>query len=326
MQRATLLVVLLAVTCAGLLAALVIMRPLNQARELRRLRTYLQEQPFHVDAAAAAEDQAPRITPTRLLMATPVRNNEPWLRRSLLPALEAYAACAHIETLVLRFAVSNSTDGSEALLQAWVRNMQALHPRHDMRVMSLGAVQGTRVHRIAAARNACLEDFERRGDYDAAPERTFYVAFDSDDVNTIMPGPQELLQHLWSPAIARNTQWAALTAFPATPATEYYDMWALRTTRLGDVRRTWIWTRKRAVRRLRQAIAAAGKPYEVLSAFEGFGVYRVRYLAGLRYSNTPEYSDYAFAKEDCEHVAFHAAIRSRGGRIYIDPGIRNGSQ
>lgn len=53
-------------------------------------------------------------------------------------------------------------------------------------------------------------------------------------------------------------------------------------------------------------------PFPVLSAFGGLCIYRKEVLSGSVYDET---------SEDCEHVSLHAAIRARGGRIYMNPAM-----
>jgi hypothetical protein len=54
------------------------------------------------------------------------------------------------------------------------------------------------------------------------------------------------------------------------------------------------------------------------SAFGGFGIYHASAIAGCWYgarTNPP--------RATVEHIAFHTAIRSRGGALYIMPTLRN---
>jgi hypothetical protein len=57
---------------------------------------------------------------------------------------------------------------------------------------------------------------------------------------------------------------------------------------------------------------------EVDSAFGGLAIYRKTILSGASYRGTD-----AAGASVCEHVALHAAIRERHGRIFINPALIN---
>lgn len=70
----------------------------------------------------------------------------------------------------------------------------------------------------------------------------------------------------------------------------------------------------------RITIEPSAAPIEVESAFGGLGLYRRAALRGASYVGV---TDDGF--EVCEHVALHEHIRSRGGRILINPAFVNGT-
>lgn len=60
-----------------------------------------------------------------------------------------------------------------------------------------------------------------------------------------------------------------------------------------------------------QRIYRPGTPLvSVFSAFGGLCIYRKEILDGISYDEK---------SEDCEHVSLHAAIRARGGKIFMNP-------
>ncbi len=59
---------------------------------------------------------------------------------------------------------------------------------------------------------------------------------------------------------------------------------------------------------------------EVESAFGGLGIYDVGLLKGCRYRPTAE-----DGSPVCEHVPMHAQIREKGGRLFIEPSLINGT-
>lgn len=214
------------------------------------------------------------------------------------------------------FAVSDSTDGSAGLLQAW------LDAGRQGSLLDLGELAATlprRTERIAFARNACLEEIARAG----WTGRDHLVVLDLDDVLSA-PAPVEAFEQAgrWL-----DEEPARLAVFAsASPA--YYDIWALR-------HRTWcpddcwhaIWGRPREVSfeaaKFREVFSRqidlppSLDPIEVRSAFGGLGIYRMSSVRRARYDGLD-----ALGREASEHVAFNAAIASEGGALYILPALR----
>lgn len=213
------------------------------------------------------------------------------------------------------FAVSDSTDGTAGLLEAWLATGRA------GRVLDLGALEDEvpiRAERIARARNACLDAL--RGGPLAAFDHL--IVADLDDVMT---------GELALDAFAAAGNW--LEARPeragvfanATP--RYYDIWALRHDRWcpGDC---WhpIWGRPRheafEAAKIREVfsrqieIPADLPPIAVRSAFGGLGLYKMRYALGASYSGRD-----AAGRPVSEHVAFNRAIGDAGGRLHIFPAL-----
>jgi len=112
----------------------------------------------------------------------------------------------------------------------------------------------------------------------------------------------------------------------ANQAGPYYDLWALRHPLWSpnDCRAGHRFLVEHGVnpeRALQATVLSrmitlphSGPWMRVDSAFGGLALYRRGLLRGLRYEGLT-----ADGQEVCEHVALHAAIRARGGLIFINP-------
>jgi hypothetical protein len=212
---------------------------------------------------------------------------------------------------------SDSDDDTAGVLQ------QLALSRPGFQFQSLGRLSTRfprRTDRIAQCRNAglqWLEDLRAAG----MPVSHLLMA-DLDGVNNGLTA--QALASCW-----QRSDWHACTA---NQAGRYYDLWALRHPVWcpGDCWEEADFLTEHGVPRDRAKMAAVylrmlhirpDRPWiEVQSAFGGLAIYRAEAIAGLRYAGlTPE------GEEICEHVPFHAALRARGGRIYINPALLNGS-
>ena len=177
-----------------------------------------------------------------------------------------------------------------------------------------------RTQRLAWLRNLYLEaifDDPRFSTFD------FLILLDMDGVNEEMDA-QRLL-HLMD---IRTPRWSALFA---NQRNRYYDIWALR-------HRSWCpedcWKQVRlrppsmsfddaemefvTKRQITLDPHCGFVPVE--SAFGGLGLYRLQQLRDCRYVGIDD-EGYAI----CEHVAFHADLLNKGGRLYIDAALLNGT-
>lgn len=211
------------------------------------------------------------------------------------------------------FAVSDSTDETLPSLERWVR-------RGNGRVLPLGSLEPTlpvRTMRIAAARNACMEEVRASyADYD------HLLVTDLDDVlaGPIHPG----IFHDAADWLDASAERAAV--FPNS-LPRYYDTWALRHERWCPVD-CWhpIWERDAAesyeaakIREvlLRQvAIPTSLPPIPVQSAFGGFGLYKLSAALGGTYRALD-----TRGRPTCEHVSFNLSITRAGGRLFIIPAL-----
>jgi len=208
---------------------------------------------------------------------------------------------------------SDSSDDTPAILAA----MQNAIP--NFRAISLGTLRGdipVRTARIAHCRNRYLEELEGERYSDVE----YVVVSDLDGMNGL------LTQDGVMSAFARS-DWDVCCANQRGP---YYDILALRhpTWSPGDCLEQLRHLKAQGVGEeaaLRIAIyskmvriPASREWIEVDSAFGGLAIYRKAILEGASYSGTD--TDGASV---CEHVALHAAIRQRHGRIFINPALIN---
>jgi len=186
----------------------------------------------------------------------------------------------------------------------------------SFRFLSLGQLQPhlpLRTQRIAHCRNAYLEELDQHADYASVD---LVVMADFDGINTLVNDIAVL--SCWM-----RDDWDVCTANQIGP---YYDIWALRHSQWSpsDCKSSYRFLVSYGVepQRALQAtlltrmitIPAGGPWIAVDSAFGGLAIYRRELLRGLRYVGLA-----ADGQEVCEHVSIHEQIRSRGGRIFINP-------
>lgn len=243
-----------------------------------------------------------------------VRNGQAKLARSVERLASALPPGARVHWLVVE---SDSDDDTLGVLQ------QLANSRPGFQFKALGRLSPQmpqRTERIAHCRNVglqWLEDLRAEG-----RPVSHLLMTDLDGVNDGLTAPA--LASCWT-----RDDWTACTA---NQAGRYYDLWALRhpTWCPGDCWEEADFLSAHGVSRDRAKMAAVYlrmlhiQPdhdwIEVDSAFGGLAVYRAEALHGLRYAGlTPA------GREICDHVPLHAALRARGGRIFINPRLLNGS-
>jgi len=226
----------------------------------------------------------------------------------------ARLASLYAETRFI-FAVSDSTDGTLDLIEEWLAR------ERKGRVLDLGELEPgipVRSARIAAARNACLDEIRRSpcAAYD------HLIVADLDDVMDcrVEAGAFRLAAE-WLDASAERA------GVFANSAPRYYDLWALRhdTWCPADV---WhaIWGRNpreafeaakiREVFDRQIRISPQWPPIAVRSAFGGLGLYKMSAaLAGAYCGIDPQ------GRPVSEHVAFNQAIGKASGQLHIFPSL-----
>lgn len=260
------------------------------------------------DKACVVRTQA---AAARVLLVGPVRNCGPTIAREIRHLMRVFSVFASVAFLLVE---SDSSDNSLHELRKLAReipdfsfvSMGALAPRHPVRC-----------DRIAQCRNVYV-DMVR---HDARYRQIDYVL--SADLDGINDGlTRDAVLSSWRTEI----DWSGVTA---NQTLGYYDIWALRHQAWSPVD---CWAAYRAIVDTvgpRQALEAcvASKQMriapdagliEVDSACGGFAIYKRDAFVCGRYAGLDEHGG-----EVNEHVAFHAALRANGHRIYINPAMIN---
>ena len=267
----------------------------------------------------------------------PVRNCAPYIDRVLdnvEKLMAALHACGGGDNSELILFYDASTDDTLARL----RRRQRANPRIKV-LVNRAPLAAHRTHRIAHARNACL-------DYVRAHRDRFplFAMMDFDDPNAKSVHPEVL-----TAGLARD-DWDGLS-FQTTPA--YYDIWALslypfcfsynhfRQSRTNSYAALQAYVERRLAR------LTPGELLPCTSAFNGFAVYRTAVYADSRYDGRvrldlihpagiaahaaiaggrggvifPHYGHVDARHEDCEHRAFHHHPSVRTARLRISPRV-----
>ena len=258
-----------------------------------------------------------------------VKNCGPYLNR-IFKNIEKIGAL--FEDYVIIMYYDHSSDGT--LLR--LKNYQKKNPKLNFYV-NKKSVSPYRTHRIANARNFCLEKI--RESYSDYP---FFIMMDCDDVNCKNVYPHVLKKYL------DKDNWDALS-FQTYP--KYYDIWALSikpytfsynhfvdNVAYYDIIQNYV---TKLLKNLKK-----GELLPCISAFNGFAIYRTEkfndcwydgrvrldlipkhYLSKhIKATNSPViFKDYGNVNgyyEDCEHRAFHLqGINKNNAKIRISPEI-----
>jgi hypothetical protein len=262
----------------------------------------------------------------------PVRNCGPFLDK-VLSNIEKIGALFDDYKILIFY--DESTDKSLEKLKKYQQknNKMCLYVNKTL-------VSKYRTHRLAYARNFCLDYIKNTCDINEYP---FFIMMDFDDVNSKKVNPEVL-----KPYLSRN-DWDGLS-FNTAP--KYYDIWALsiypycfsynhfKNSELHN----YYTIQDDITDRLNKL--KKGDLLRCISSFNGFSIYRTnkflntRYDGRLRIDLIPKhyieahskvaqsgliFHDYGHVKgehEDCEHRAFHVqAINNDNARIMISPDV-----
>jgi hypothetical protein len=249
----------------------------------------------------------PRPAEARLLVVGLARNAGGRIGTDIDRLRRALASFRSVQWLVVE---SDSSDGTVADLD----RLRASTP--GFAFISLGKLQDQlplRTQRIAHCRNAYLEAIESQADYAGVD---LVVMADLDGINDRVD--EAAILSCWA-----RDDWDVCTANQAGP---YYDIWALRHALWSpnDYIASYRFLvehgidQERALQSTLQSrmitIPAEASWIPVDSAFGGLAIYRREILHGFRYQGLAD-----DGRELCEHVPMHAAIRARGGSLFINP-------
>ena len=250
------------------------------------------------------------LAPESILITGIVRDGAKTIRADVERLASAFDFVRNVRWLIVE---SDSSDDTPAILA----KMQQTIP--NFRAISLGTLRGdipVRTARIAHCRNRYLEELHG----DDYSDVDYVVVSDLDGMNRLLTrrGVQSAFE---------RSDWEVCCANQRGP---YYDILALRhpTWSPGDCLEQLRQLKAQGVGEeaaLRIAIYSKmvriptnREWIEVDSAFGGLAIYRQAILTGASYRGTD-----ADGASVCEHVALHASIRQRHGRIFINPALIN---
>jgi hypothetical protein len=249
--------------------------------------------------------------PENVLIVGVARDCAKTLPREVRRLAAAFDFVRNLHWLIIE---SDSSDHSPSVLSELGKSVP------NFRALSLGTLRGSipsRSDRIAHCRNRYLDEIRTWPGYSGIQ---YVVVSDLDGTNTLLTRAAVLSSF-------ERRDWDVCCANQRGP---YFDIWALRHPK---------WSPGDCLIELRQ-LKEAGTPeeaalhtaifskmikipvtqdwIEVDSAFGGLGIYRRMMLDGASYRGLSETNE-----PQCEHVSLHAAIRSHGGRIFINPALIN---
>lgn len=231
------------------------------------------------------------------------------------------------------FVENDSTDETKQVLASWGNGRTNYF---GICLDGLDRAEAVRTRRLELARNACIQMIVGNT---ALASFDYVILIDLDEVNAATFDLSAVRR-----AIEFLDEHEAAAAVFANQLGTYYDMWALRHAQMcpADV---WEEVLDYAVAHGvddEQAFAATfgrrlfslppdSPPVAVDSAFGGFGIYKLAFVARnpnpylgykvklLRRSGTYE----CRRLQMCEHVHFHRGLRAIGGELFILPWLIN---
>jgi hypothetical protein len=224
-----------------------------------------------------------------------------------------------IEDWLVLVVTNDNTDGSDAVLDEWVKT-DTRH--HVIRMDGLLAAYPNRTDRIAVARNAYLHYLR------SLPEDKFayLLIMDFDGLNTNIDPPGAI-----AAIIKVKENWAGLFA---NQRQAYYDIYALRHSEWcssdcwEDIRRAKrypmrLWRKKAAIIEKfvfsrQYLIPPDSGVINVMSAFGGMAIYKVAALDRCWYGSRNRQG-----RPVCEHVIFNGEVVRNGGSLYIVSDLLN---
>lgn len=216
----------------------------------------------------------------------------------------------------VRFLVIES-DSTDATVATLTRLQSASESFAFVTLGALAPAHPLRTDRIAVCRNRYLQELQRNPLYGSTD---YVLVADLDGVNRDLTSTA--LESCWQSQLP----WDVCAA---NQLDAYYDIWALRHADWCPVD---CWQQYRALRPAfghEQALTLAihsrmvkldvrSAWIEVDSAFGGLALYRREAMLAARYRGID-----GRGEQVCEHVAFHAGLRERGLRIFINPALIN---
>lgn len=269
--------------------------------------------------------------PFKIIFAGAVQNAEnylPAIFRNIENLTNLFSEVAYV------FVENDSADNTKKILKDWGASKSIFH------FISLDGLKVIpfRTVRLEVIRNAYIETIRY---YAELRDFDYLIVLDMDDVGMHLMDGQNL-----SSAIEFLNASPTRAAVFANQKGTYFDMWALRHPSQcpGDIWEevldyviehkcsdeiAYVETFAKRV----FSIEESSEPIKVDSAFGGFGVYKMDYVLnnpnpylGSKTKIVPldGYTPCYARWQVCEHVHFHAGIKSQGGEMFIYPKLING--
>lgn len=249
---------------------------------------------------------------SKALVCGVARNCGATLEESLGALRRATAGFRETRVLIVE---SDSTDATPQILAR-------LSSLGELRAICLGNLRReipSRTQRLAHCRNQLVEEVQS----DHCRDVDFVLVADLDGVNGAVT--QVGVESAWK----SHQPWDVVTA---NQDGSYYDVWALRHPIWcpGDCWREYRQLRtlfgdeaahQLAVGSRQMRLPPSAGFVEVESAFGGLGIYKRQAFIAGEYIGIDEQGE-----ETCEHVSFHADLRQRDFRIFINAALINSSQ
>ncbi|QWD76389.1 hypothetical protein ICV32_01570 [Polynucleobacter sp. MWH-UH24A] len=253
------------------------------------------------------------ISESSVLLAGPVRNVAGVIEREVQTLMASLIHFKSIDCLVVE---SDSNDDTVKKLAELTKTIP------QFSYVSMGQLSQhypRRTDRIALCRNVIIDAVAQNPAY----AHIDYIAMaDMDGMNSLIT-PEKITQ-CWKV----SEPWDVITANQLGP---YYDTWALKHP---DWNPTDCWQQRTALENIigyeaaenlaitakQVALDPSAGLIEVDSAFGGFAIYRREaFLAGRYVGSVSE----GRLDEICEHISYHAELRQKGYRIYINCALIN---
>jgi glycosyltransferase involved in cell wall biosynthesis len=272
------------------------------------------------------------FSPKKCCICGPVRNCAPFLD-AVFANIEKIGGLFDDYRIVVFY--DASTDQTMKKLIAY----REKNPRLTILVNTSKTLSRFRTHRIAYARNKCLEKVREFG----VEEYPFFIMMDMDNVN-VRPVRTDVLEKY----IRREEEWDALS-FNTAPI--YYDVWAVSIKPFCfsynhfHRQRYFHGVLEKYMDNLLKQCKAMDRLLPCYSSFNGFSIYKTRVFLGCQYDGKirldlippslvemhkkaarshivfKDYGNVDGRHEDCEHRSFHYEALKKGARIRISPDV-----
>ena len=265
-----------------------------------------------------------KLSESNALIVGLARNCEKGLQNTL-PRLNKFKNT--FKNVDFRIVTNDSTDNTENVLGNWSfqeNNIKVIQHNN----LEINATK--RTARIAICRNIYLEELRQ---LKIDKKIDYLLVLDLDGLNsTLVDDPifTKLIEYAPS-------NWGGIFA---NTRGNYYDIWALRhdtwcpndcfiesknyrrnlinIIKNGGIRKNNKKAFKKFITDRQKKISPSNKIISVESAFNGFGIYKTKYLENASYVGLD-----LNGREICEHVHFNQCVRDNGAKLYIIPKLLN---